>query len=93
MSLTVKKVYIAPMKCSNGVFFYVTIVNENSSTITPYQSTHFERAVFESDVWADFFGLVAERLEPNDYVSQETIDSGYKEGRKRTKFAHLNASV
>jgi hypothetical protein len=79
MSIPVKRVFINTMKASNGVFFYVTIVNENNKSMTPYSSQHLDRAIHTADGYSYLFGLEPEKFLPSEYVNQETIDKAYEE--------------
>jgi len=79
MSIPVKRVFINIMKASNGVFFYVTIVNENGKSMTPYSSEHLDRAIHTADGYSYLFGLEPEKVLPSDHVSQETINKAYEE--------------
>lgn len=81
MTHTVVKVYIAPMKCSNGNFFYTSILNSNGDVIAPFMSKELWKAILEADKWAAFFDLVAERFLPNDYVNEEYIAASYDAAR------------
>lgn len=79
MSIPVKRVFINIMKASNGVFFYVTIVNENDKSMTPYSSEHLDRAIHTANGYSYLFGLEPEKILPSKYVTQETIDKAYEE--------------
>lgn len=80
--MSVTSVYIAPMKCSNGLFFYTKFQNSEGETISPFMSQELWKAIHEGDSYADFFGLELDELKELPWLSQELIDEAYKEARK-----------
>lgn len=90
MANQIKKVSISVMKASNGIFFYTTLVNDQGVHMELFDTEILAQAVHSADELAEFFGIEAERLKPLPYLTQETIDTAYIEGRKYTDFEHLN---
>ena len=77
--VTVERVYISLMVCSNGLFFYTTLQMSDGRRETPSHSKELYRALYEIATWANTFDIEPDVYLSNEYVSETDVQAAYKE--------------